>query len=621
MVKKTALLTLDTQSLDLNIPFKGIYNTVSKTMKALRFSKAVGIAENLKQQGTEAKIIALDSRAEDFLNQRGISTIAAKDAIENLYDLKYGEVTFGFLRNLIGSLEANDEKSTYKGVSLPDIDIKNLWRSFVFPAVTALDSYVKIIEKERPQKAIVLNNEHYFQKIFKIAAENSGIAVADKTNALAKLPWFAKRFAIKNFGGIMAPKYLRQINGCDCVKSTKKLKKRILIAHDTISPGKILPWAKKIAKDYDIVYVGVRESGDEFKKAGIKYRKLQDYFTAGIINNLRQARKEFECDYYAVSRNPEIAKALSYNGIGTKEILDEMLLYMHYIGYPIAAAYVELFSNVIEIERPDIVVTVDELSRFGRALVKVANSHGVKTMVVQHGALLDHPLFSNIIAEKFAAFGAQTKNLLVKRGTNAEQVIIVGQAEETPKERPEKIRAKICAALNLNSKKPIITFASQGRGEESVNYQSLKVFYNAAKSFPELQFVTKLHPDESEKLHAEFVRKLDLCNVTIIKDIKIKELLLASDIVVNIYSTVGMEALSLGKPLISLTASMPESYFPQGKGAYRCKNADSVKKAINNCITSKISEKTIKATGKYYIQETGEKACSNVAKAIANLIK
>ena len=76
MVKKTALLTLDTQSLDLNIPFKGIYNTVSKTMKALRFSKAVGIAENLKQQGTEAKIIALDSRAEDFLNQRGISTIA-----------------------------------------------------------------------------------------------------------------------------------------------------------------------------------------------------------------------------------------------------------------------------------------------------------------------------------------------------------------------------------------------------------------------------------------------------------------------------------------------------------------------------------------------------------------
>lgn len=616
---KKALLTLDMQSLDLNIPFKGIYNAVSNLSKSFRFSKAVRAVRELESKGIEAKVIALDSRTEDFLKEKGISTIAEKAAIENLYDTKYGEISYKFLQDLTKTLSVVDPASSYKGVMLPDLDAKNLWRSFIFPSITALDTFLKVIKKERPQEAIVLNREHAFQKVFKVAAESSGIKVIDRTNAIAALPWFAKQAAMKNFGSLMAPAYLRNLKERK-IASKPVGKKKIIIAHDTIGPGKVLPWAKKLAKKYEVVYVGVRESGEEFEKAGIKYRKLQDYATSDVIRELKQAKISFRRAYREVIGNPKLMAAMAYDGADMSKILDEMLIYLYYISYPILAAYIELFDRVIEVEGPDVMITVDELSRFGRSMVRVANSRGVGTMVVQHGALHDHPLLASTDATKFAAYGEQTKKILLKRGARANQIEIVGQAEKVPTESPEKIRAKICATLNLDKHRPIITFASQALAD-SVNYPNFEMFYNGVKDLPELQFVVKLHPDESQKLHCDFAKKLGLRNVTIIKDVPIKEIILASDLVINIYSTVGMEALSLGKPLISINVNLPKSYFPEGSGAHIASNAKSLKSAISSIINKGRSGEGIKKTSRHYILEVGERACDNVAKAVDKLVR
>ena len=620
MVKKV-LLTLDMQSLDLNIPFKSVYNAVSLAMKSMRFAKAVIAVQTLESKGIDAKIIVLDSSTEDILHKAKIKTISAKEVTENLYDLKNGEITYEFLQNFVKTLGAIDPVSSYKGIPLPDLDAKNLWRSFVLPSIVAMDSYTRIIQKERPHEAIILNNAHAFQKIFKAAAESSGIVVEDRTSRLAALPWLAKRIAMENLGKIMTPSYLRKLRNGGRIELKKSGKRKIIIAHDTIGASKVLPWAKKLVKKYDVVYVGSGKNSEDFERTGMKYRRLQDYSNSGIIQELKHARNEFEHTYHGVIGNPKLMAALSHNGTDMREIFDEMMLYLYYIAYPILASYVELFNEMIEREQPDLIITVDELSRFGRALVRVADNKGIKTMIVQHGALLDHPLFTKIVATKFAVYGQQTKEILVKRGARPQQVEIVGQAENIPAENHEKIKSRIFTELNLNKHKKLVTFASQALAE-SVNYPSFEIFYKSAKEFPEVQFVVKLHPDESEKLHREFIRKFELDNVAVVKNTPIKELLIASDLVVNIYSTVGMEALALGKQLVSINVNLPKSYFPSGKGAYIASSAKGIKGVIGNIMRGKgISKETIKKESKYYISETGEKACGNVAKTVDKLIK
>ncbi len=617
MAKKSrALLVLDSQKLELNIPFKGVYDFASAKLKEQRFSRAEKIARKLK-----ADVIALDSRTELYFRQRGIETLSAKEITENLYDLNSGEISFAFLQNLINTIECVDRTSTYNGISLPYLDVKNLWRTFVFPAITAFDTFSKILKSRKPSKAIILNHAHFYQKIFKAAAGHCGVKIKDETGSFASLPWLAKRTAMKSIGFIITPSYFKSMKAkrTAVLKGTKK---KILIAHDTISPEKIIPWARKLTQDYEVVYVGVKEDKEKFKEAGITYRKLQDYATSQVIRNLKRSERNFKSAYKYIASSKEIAEALSYKGADLCEVFDEMMLFLYYISYPILARYVELFDEMIEIEEPDIVITVDELSRFGRALIRVANSKGVKTLLVQHGALLDHPLFSSIEATKFAAYGEQTRKILLKRGAKKGQVEIVGQAEEIPKAKPDKIKAKICNELGISKDRQIITFASQAL-PESVNCRSFEIFYRATKSLPKVQFVVKLHPDETENLHREFIRKLWLGNITIAKNVSTKELLVASDAVVNIYSTVGMEALSFGKPLISINASLPESYFPKGNGAYIVSDSKKLENTINLILgkNRRVLSESVKKLSRYYINSVGEKACKNVAKLVKNLVE
>ena len=617
---KREMLILDSQKLELNIPFREIYDFASATLKKIRYGAAKKIILEEQKKGREVVAVALDSRTAEFFEKNSIPCVKRAEVVENLYDLKYGEISFEFLRSIIKKIGEADPQATYRGILLPDLDEKNLWRTFALPAVKAVDTFSELIRKYRPREAIILNRAHFWQKLFMLTAKNSSVVVSDRTGALSALPWKAKEHAIKNFGFVNSPRYLRNLKP-RYPHANEKTRKKIIIAHDTISAAKILPWAKKLSKKYEVIYVGVKESGEEFEKAGIKYRKLQDYATETAIASAHIMQRIFRKDFEKVFGNPELREVLYYRGIDLSSALEEMFWFLYYISYPILVTYIELFSSMLAFELPDLVVTVDDRSRFGKVVIAVAKRREVKTLIVQHGALLNHPLFDKSKCTKFAAYGEQTKKILRKRGFKKEQIAVVGQAEDIPAEKAEKIRAKICTKLNISRKKPIIVFASQAL-PESVNYPSFEMFYTAAKDFPEVQFIAKLHPDERKDLHMEFIRKFGLENVSVVKELDTKELLIASDLVVNIYSTVGMEALSFGKLLVSLNVNLPASYFPTGNGAYIVRRTKHLKGVISNIIAEGKGPKaeSIKRCSRYYIKETGGKACNNVARLIEKMM-
>ena len=621
MKKRSAMLVLDSQKLEFSIPFKKVYDFASLTLKKFRFQAVKNLILEKQKKGIDVNAVALDRRTETFFNQNKIPHISRRDVTADVYNIKYGEITFNFLRNLIKVLKQVDPQSTYRGILLPYLDEKNLWRAFVLPAIRSLDAFIELIKTYRPNQAIILNSAHFSQKLFMLAAESNGVVIEDRSGKFSHIPWKIKRFAIENLGFLNFPPYFRKLKARH-ISAPTKTKKKILIAHDLISPTKVIPWAKKLVKKYEVVYVGVHESGEIFERAGIKYKRLQDYATEGALASIYAQKAIFRKDFEKVFGNPKLREALYYKNIDISKVLDEMLLYMHYIGYPTLVTYIELFNQMIATELPDLVVTVDELSRFGRILIAAGNKKGVKTLIVQHGAIWDHALFDGSKCTKFAAYGAQTKKNLLKRKVRNDQIVIAGQAEDIPTESAEKIRRRICTKLNISNKKPVITFTSQAL-TESVNYKSFEILYETIKEFPRMQFVIKLHPDELDRFHREFIRKLGLENITIVKDINIQELIIASDLIINVYSTAGIEALSLGKPVVSINANFPDSYFPNGTGAYIVRHTKHLKEAINTIVIDRRypSPERIKRGNKYYIKEVGEKACKNVAKLIDKMVE
>src|SRR3989344_5981322 len=296
MAKRSAMLVLDSQKLELSIPFRDLYDFASATLKKIRFNAAKNFIQNEKKKGTDVKVVALDGRTEDFFKKENIGYIKGSDIAEGLYDIKNGEISFKFLRNIIKTIEEIDSQATYRGILLPDLDEKNLWRSFIYPTLKSVDVFSGLIKKYRPQEAIILNRAHFYQKLFMLTAQSKGLVVDDMSGTFSHLPWKAKEYAIKNLGFLNYPSYFRGLKA-KSQAAGKKTKKKIIVAHDYISPKKVIPWAKKLAKKYEVVYVGTKENGNEFEKAGIKYRKLQDYATETVLSSIRVQKTIFRKDY------------------------------------------------------------------------------------------------------------------------------------------------------------------------------------------------------------------------------------------------------------------------------------------------------------------------------------
>lgn len=616
---KKVLVILDSQKWEFSSQLKHVYDKAKSIFNKVNYIFSVIPALKKLSKESELVTVALDSETALILGKNSIPYVLRSDFTSQLYDIKTSERAYDFVRKLSEKVEKFDTSFLYKGVNLIDLEEKNLWRNFVFPAIRAIDTFEEMVKKYKPQQVVVFDKSSINQMALAEVAKKHGIKVVYK--APYALDSYAKKTLLKYFGWNAVPRGIRNLVGVS-IKTKESGRGKILISHDSISPSKIIPWAKKLAQKYEVVYVGTRESGKVFEENGIRYMRLRDYAEQNTLKEIATQEKIFENSYELLQENDDFKNSLVYNGIKVWPLLGDMFIYLHFLGYGILATYVELMKNMIDAEKPHLIITVDERSRFGRALVTIAETKKIKTMLVQHGLITDHPLFAGSRITKNAVYGKETMENLLKRGTKKSQIKIVGQAEEMPEYSAVNAKKEICMELGLEENKKMVIFSSQALQEE-INRKPFEAIYSVMERFPEVQFVVKLHPDETKKLHEEMFRKFGVKNVTIVKDVNLKKLLLACDLLINIYSTVGIEAMCFGKPLISVNVdNLPEKFFPKkGSGIFIVKTRSELENAIKSVLNSKKDfSMEIMKKRRYYIAAHGEEACNNVVKLVESMI-
>ncbi len=109
------------------------------------------------------------------------------------------------------------------------------------------------------------------------------------------------------------------------------------------------------------------------------------------------------------------------------------------------------------------------------------------------------------------------------------------------------------------------------------------------ESFLNLTLIVKLHPTSNFKDFKRFASK----KVILVKK-NIHELINASDLVIIKYSTVGLEAMAFGKPLIVFGLNLTkENIYAETKAVLVAHNGSELKKAIKDCFDNEAVKKEL----------------------------
>ncbi len=349
----------------------------------------------------------------------------------------------------------------------------------------------------------------------------------------------------------------------------------------------------------------------KLKQNNISYNDIEVYLTKESSKNIRKARKSLKNKYRELLKTGEFDK--------------QNLSYIFLIYLPEMIRYIEIINNMLSVEKPRLLVVMNEITNLGNIAVHIAKQKSIKTLCIQHGTVGDASDFTPVYVDKLAVWGDTPKQAFIKKGVPEDMITVTGAPQfDDLALRNIDLKEKELKKIGIKSDKKIIVLATQPvLGIEQITEALSKV----VKTIPETQLVIKTHPSEySTKKYLEMAKKQGLDDV-IVTGKYLHPLLNRCDILVTSSSTVGMEAMILDKPVITVNfTDIPDlmPYAEEGAAIGVYKKEDLMKAVKSLFYDKKARDKLIKK-GKEFIYKRcykiDGKASQRVADFINNIIR
>ncbi|UCE80835.1 MAG: CDP-glycerol glycerophosphotransferase family protein [Methanobacteriota archaeon] len=252
--------------------------------------------------------------------------------------------------------------------------------------------------------------------------------------------------------------------------------------------------------------------------------------------------------------------------------------------------------------RPDVFVVHQDITPLFRSMCQVLKNHGVKIVIIQHG-ILTNDMAGMFVLPKVgdvqAVWGDYYKRWHTQRGKGEETQVVTGYPRY---DRLVDMRSIDCESVadrfGLDIEKKTALVATEWYQPVSSRYtiehheRYIRTVLKALKAHKDLQIVVKLHPAyqaEYRRIVSEIASQEDV-RVTIAED-SLWELVGISSFVIVSLSSVGLEALILGKPVISVNMSDRRdiSGLVQDGLAIGAFNEHELEIAISRCVENSAS--------------------------------
>jgi len=440
------------------------------------------------------------------------------------------------------------------------------------------------------------------------------------------------------------------------VKLSKKKKGKILISAQTTQWRSIRDLNGQLKKsdayfdylitelkkrNYEIVTVypmeysafGLRIMINRLRQGGVIHKAFNIYWSIKTWKKTIDAKKFFHKVWKNIFQNDK----KFVNLLRRYQLETEMDHCFNYILERIVKR-IEMVKEMIEIEKPDLILMINEYGSFGQALVAAGKLKNVPSLALQHGNLGLGNIYSKesisghkdmktpycVIPDKTGVFGQFYYNFLTKNSCySPSSVAITGLPRHDVLAIADKIfsRGNFCAKLKMNPDKKIILVITENlptpKGEIF-----LRGVLRTLKNFPNVQIIIKPHPGEKGEWHNIILRDENIAAVVLPKDAETFEALYACDLLVAEYSTLITEAIILGKPVVSfLPKEIVDLTTHYKKVTLRVHKEDNLAFAIHEALFDEKKRAKLKKAGEKFVTEHAYRRDGKATERVANLIE
>ncbi len=228
--------------------------------------------------------------------------------------------------------------------------------------------------------------------------------------------------------------------------------------------------------------------------------------------------------------------------------------------------------------------------------------------------------FTPVSADKIAVWGNSQREALIKKGTPKEKIVITGASKfDRIETKKSPLNKNIIKELKFKKNKKLILLTTQLIPDMN---KITSAVCKALKKIPETQLIIKVHPSEYDIKKYKKIAGNEGLNVTITEKY-LYPLLTTCNILITPFSTTGLEAMIIGKPLITVNFSgkpdkMPYAESGAALGVYK---PDNIKPAIKSVLEDKDVRKRLAKKAKIFIYDQCYEMDGKASERILDLIK
>lgn len=594
----------------------------------------------------EIVFVGIDNESQRKLKEKNIPYKIPQDYVSEESMGVIGSEAIALVRKW-GDSKVDDstlkEFLTYQDMSFWDI-IDSNFSVFLFERVEVLQNIKlmkSIMEKESPDSVVLVDVYNLIGKSALVVANSMSIpAKVLGSQVISYLKYYYRTYLLH-----YSYRYLMRLRESEREYSTKirnlfyrpkketvsSDKKKILIIPfiQTMTPV-IVPVIRELEKNennqllvlrYDLLRDRMKR---DLEREGIQYNTFEGYCTREVKTRINRRVKFIKNRWNTLKNDVDFKKSITYLNIPIWDLVEDLFLFYFStrVRFIEIMRYIETMRHILDLEQPDIIVTLDDLSEVGNPTMMLGKSKEIPTLCIQHGAFREEDsfIFGPSLADKIAVSGEYIKEFLIKRDVRPEQLVVTGFPKFDTLFQGEKLlnKEEIYKKLGISPDKEIILFTTQPRKENEENAQAV---FKAMKEFPDKHLVVKLHPRESDKtLYLRIAKKIGLANFTIVRDFNLYDLLSICELNVTGVSTTGLEAMILGKPVISMNLKRVMDRYMGSGVTINVHKADELASIIKGVLENPQIKKDLNAARERYVYDNAYKIDGQASKRVVDLI-
>ncbi len=163
---------------------------------------------------------------------------------------------------------------------------------------------------------------------------------------------------------------------------------------------------------------------------------------------------------------------------------------------------------------------------------------------------------------RVAVMGPYAKRIFIQLGYDNEDVVVTGQPRFDALKSPDEPREVVCRKLGVDGSHRILLFAPPVFRSAERRSVFVRALVGATRGIGDLALVVKVHPRGDPAPYRELLRAEGARETSVVTDFPVPSLLHACDLFLSNYSTMALEALLVGRPVIILKTRGESAAYP-----------------------------------------------------------